>query len=136
MNLNRYMLSEYKDGARGELINGIPHYDCWGIVRAIRHEVFGLPLMPSWGHISAEDKRGMSHALGEAEALIKPCEAVQGAIACVLHDRVLLHVGIVINTSRCLAVLETTPTSGTRTLPLHVFEQTHCKEGMRIEYLT
>lgn len=42
----KYLSASYEDGGRGPA-----RLDCWGLARLARHEVYGLPLLPSWGYV-------------------------------------------------------------------------------------
>jgi len=46
--LNKFLLAPYVDGGRGPAA-----FDCWGLCIAVRHELFGLPLLPSLGGVLA-----------------------------------------------------------------------------------
>lgn len=94
---NRYQLARYKDGGRG---NGA--YDCWGLVRAVLHEQYGKPLLPSFGHVSPDDKQSMTALAEGIMSIVVPCEPAESAIAAAYVGRLLVHVGVVIGVDRVL----------------------------------
>lgn len=123
--LNRYLSSEYKDGGRGPY-----EYDCWGIARAIRHDLYGCSLLSEWGHVDPNSKRQVTGAWHEAKPLLHRVDPSLGALACVFRGKLLLHMGVVIDSDRGLSVLETLPETGPRILPLSRFERIYT----RVEY--
>lgn len=50
--LNKFLLAPYVDGGRGPAA-----FDCWGLCIAVRHELFGLPLLPSLGGVGRASPR-------------------------------------------------------------------------------
>ncbi len=94
--LNKLMpfyFAEYKDGGRGPR-----KYDCWGFVRDIRHQVFGLSLLPSYGSIRAADKVGLTKGLSVEIKFkrLSPCDVVEGCMAFAFRGKLCIHVGIVV----------------------------------------
>lgn len=115
--LKPYFEARYESGGRGPEV-----YDCWGLVRAVRHEVFGLPLLPSWGSIHADDKRSLTEAcLQEAKAFRAGPPQV-ASIATIWRGALCIHVAIVVEINGRLAALETGRSIGTRWMYLPDFE--------------
>lgn len=99
--LSKYLSATYEDGARGP-----DRYDCWGLVRAVRHELLGLPLLPSFGAVRNTMPAAFTRAYEEQAALMEECEPEPGAIAAVFRGRIVIHVAVVIEVDGALAVLE------------------------------
>lgn len=120
--LARYLTSRYVDGARGPNA-----YDCWGLVREVLIERFGVPAdhVPAFGHVSADDKRGMTRARNQLVELFQPTEPAPGAVACQLAGRVLVHVGVVLQVNDQLRVLHTGAHYGPSLDRLRRFEAIH-----------
>lgn len=106
---DQYLASHWRYGARGEKENGVEYYDCWGLVRAVRHELFGKPLLPSYDHIRRTDAREFTHAYAQEAAQLKPCNPTDGAIASAFRGGICTHVAVVVRIDGRLAVLETNP---------------------------
>ncbi|MFG3451153.1 hypothetical protein [Stutzerimonas stutzeri] len=99
--LSKYLSATYEDGARGP-----DRYDCWGLVRAVRHELLGLPLLPSFGAVRNTMPAAFTRAYEEQAALMEECQPEPGAIAAVFRGRIVIHVAVVIEVDGALAVLE------------------------------
>lgn len=99
--LSKYLSATYEDGARGP-----NRYDCWGLVRAVRHELLGLPLLPSFGAVRNTMPAAFTRAYEEQAALMEECQPEPGAIAAVFRGRIVIHVAVVIEVDGALAVLE------------------------------
>ncbi|WP_375058425.1 hypothetical protein [Zobellella sp. DQSA1] len=121
MSIARYLQSRYRDGGRGPWV-----YDCWGLVRAGRHELYGLPLLPSYGAIDPDDKPGLTRAARAVmRAGFRPVAPAPGAIATCWRGRLCLHVGLVIEIEGRLEALETNRSTGPRRQRLADFEANH-----------
>lgn len=99
--LSKYLSATYEDGARGP-----DRYDCWGLVRAVRHELLGLPLLPSFGAVRNTMPAAFTRAYEEQATLMEECQPEPGAIAAVFRGRIVIHVAVVIEVDSALAVLE------------------------------
>lgn len=99
--IKKYLNATYEDGARGPA-----RYDCWGLVRAVRHELFGLPLLPSFGAVRNTMPAAFTRAYEEQAALMEECRPEPGAIAAVFRGRIVIHVAVIIEVDGALAVLE------------------------------
>lgn len=99
--IGKYLNATYEDGARGPA-----RYDCWGLVRAVRHELLGLPLLPSFGAVRNTMPAAFTRAYEEQAALMEECQPEPGAIAAVFRGRIVIHVAVVIEVDGALAVLE------------------------------
>lgn len=125
--IERYLETRYKDGGRGP-----DEYDCHGLVRAVRHELFGKPLLPSYGAISPQDKRSMTRIAAAEAAALAPCGPQPGAVAICFQRQLCLHVGIVVELDGRIGVLEAHHTRGVGWRPIRSFE----REYQRVEYVT
>jgi hypothetical protein len=99
-----YLSAPYRDGARGPLA-----YDCYGLVIAVRHEVFGLPLMPSLGGVGRSRLRENTKAYRAVSAGMEECQPEPAAIALAFTGEYLCHVGVVVDLEGQLKVLDTNP---------------------------
>ncbi|KAB0489637.1 hypothetical protein [Pseudomonas vancouverensis] len=120
--LTKYLLAPYKDGGRGPAA-----FDCWGLCIAVRHEVFGLPLLPELGGVGRSKPRECTQAYRMLSQVMEVCEPEPGAIAAVFRGELCIHVGVVINADDRLAVLETNPGAGARWLRISDFNATYLK---------
>lgn len=121
--LTSYLTSRYQDGGRGP-----GAFDCWGLVRTARHQLFGLPLLPSYGAIAADDKLRLTGAALEVMRTgFAPAPPIPGAIATCWRGRLCQHVALVVEADGRLGVLETGSRCGPRWLPLKVFEELNLK---------
>ena len=116
----KYMTARYKDGARGETENGVLLYDCWGLARAARHELYGKPLLASRAGEYLHDKRGMTrHYSEQASEMKETFNPDAGSVIAVLsHSGLCVHVAMLAADDK---VLEMTPKSGVRLIPLRRF---------------
>ena len=118
--INKYLSCTYEDGARGP-----DCYDCWGMVRYVRHVELGKRLLAEYGSLRNTDPREFTRAYEEESSLMEQCEPEVGAIAAVLIGRICTHVALVIDSSEGLRILEINPTRGPRCLPLHRWLRDH-----------
>ena len=116
--LNDYLFSRYVDGSRGD--GGC--FDCWGLVREVRHKIYGKRLLPSWGAIRNTMPREFTKAYEAEAASMEPCAPEPGAIAAVFTGRLMLHVGVVVALEGRLAVLDINEKSGARWQRIPAFE--------------
>ncbi|MNP41322.1 hypothetical protein D3C76_1350170 [compost metagenome] len=114
--IGKYLSAPYKDGARGPLA-----FDCYGLVIAVRHEVFGLPLMPSLGGVGRASLRANTTAYHDLKIGMDECQPEPGAIAAAFKGDYLEHVGVVVHLDGQLKVLDTNP-GGPRIRPVRDFE--------------
>lgn len=122
----KYLSSTYKDGGRGE--NG--QYDCWGLARAARHELYGRPLLP---------KRPGPHRLNiidyqrhyneQIKDLSKVEKPTPGCLVFVLDGRLCGHVALVVDdvqrTGLGLHVIDTNPEGGAVLQSLNSYIKKH-----------
>lgn len=125
--LTPYLESVYRDGGRGEVVYGHRQYDCWGLTRAVRHEVHGLPLMASYGAISAANKRGLTRACARESQTLDVVPPADGAIVTVWKRGLCTHIAICVELDGRLGVLETCSATGPRWQPLAAFERQYLK---------
>lgn len=121
--LQPYLRSVYRDGGRGELVHGRPAYDCWGLTRIIRHEVFGLPLLPSHGAVSAHDKNAMTDVFDIESRQFKEGPPCPAAIATAWRHGLCIHVAVCIELNGRLGVLETRQKHGPAWMTVREFER-------------
>lgn len=112
--VNKYLGCEYKDGARGP-----DQFDCWGLVRHVRHFELGYRLLSSYGSLRPKMPREASKAYEAETPSLEQCEAEHGAIVCVMVGRICSHVAVVLESSTGLRVLETNAKRGPQCIALH-----------------
>lgn len=121
--IKKYLTAVYKDGARGE--DGF--YDCWGMVREARVELYGRKLLPSRGGEYQYDPQGFTKHYDEQKSeMVEITEPVPGSVIAVLRKKyICTHVALVLhdlhNTGTGLQVLEINPKQGPRLWPLYRF---------------
>lgn len=118
--INQLLECTYLDGGRGPT-----QYDCWGLVRAVRSGMLGLPLLPEYGDLRNTNPRDFNKAYRNESRKMEQCEPQHGAIAAVLIGKVCVHVAIVLEHRGQLRILEINPTRGARFLPLSEWQRDH-----------
>jgi cell wall-associated NlpC family hydrolase len=129
MALSKYRLAQYKDGGRE---NGV--YDCWGLVREVAHEVYGMPLFNSYGDIAAENKRLMTRAAVEVARNLTECKRREGTLAAAYTNGLIIHVGIVVRIDGLIKILHATSKHGIVFASISQFERIAGKEIKYYEY--
>lgn len=122
MTLNDFIGKQYEDGARGP-----EKHDCWSLVRSIRHEVYGLPLLPSFGHVRHTMPKEFTKAYREGVKGLHKCGPEVGAVAAVLRGAICVHVAVVVEISGELAAMEINPKTNCRWLRIPDFERRYLK---------
>lgn len=122
--IKQFMSTIYVRGARGPR-----EYDCWGLVRAVRHEVFGKSLLPSFGGICPQDKRSLTDACIDVRDTggFHPVAPRPGAIATAWRASLCVHVGICVEVDARLWVLESDEPYGPALVALDRFEARYTK---------
>jgi len=128
--IERYLTAVYKDGARGEVVDGQVLYDCWGLARAARVDLYGRKLLASRGGEYQHDPEGFTaHYREQAAEMTEIPEPVPGCVVAVLRRRSghCMHVGLVVHdinrTGLGLHVLEINPGQNARLIPLYRFRE-------------
>ena len=123
-------LSWYRDNAKYHPLAASepPFFNCWSLVRRLRVELFGLPLLPLYGGINADDKRALSKAAKETiSEHLKECDLQLGAIAACYRVSLCVHAGIVVEVDGKLHIAEIGSKTGFRILSVERFEATYTK---------
>jgi hypothetical protein len=119
----KYLSAIYEDGGRE-----LPRLDCWGMTILARSELYGLPMLSSFGAVHRQNALGFQRAYrAEVERALEECQPFPGAIAAALGGDVCTHVGLVIMRDGKLQVLETNPASGARVVRLQEFKDSYMK---------
>lgn len=113
---DHYLGAEYEDGARGP-----DRYDCWGLVRDVRHRIFGKPLMASWGYVTNDNLTEFTHAYERERGGFEQCDPEPGAIATAFRGVLVYHVAIVCEVDRRLYALEIRNRKGVTLTPIADF---------------
>lgn len=102
--IEKFMRAPYREGARGPIA-----FDCWGLCIAVRHQLFGLALMPSLGAVGKNKVKANTEAYHHLRGGMEECMPEPGAIAAVFRGALCLHVGVVVENEGRLKVLDTNP---------------------------
>lgn len=121
MMFDEYLLATYEDGGRERA-----RLDCWGLVRLVRHEVYGLPLLASWGAVRNDMPKAFTRAVNLEAAAMERCAPEVGAIACVWHGDICIHVALIVEVQGRLHGIEMKPTGAT-IKPLRRFQDQYMK---------
>ena len=90
--------------------------------------MFGLPLLPLYGGINADDKRSLTKAASETIAShLKECDLRIGAIAACYRVSLCVHVGIVVEIDGRLCIAEIGAKTGFRIVAVERFEASYTK---------
>ena len=122
MTVNDYIGLEYEDGGRGP-----DKYDCWGLVRSVRHEVFGRSLLPSFGTIRPTMCIEFTRSCNEVCNGLEKCGPEPGALVGIFRGRVCTHVGIMVEVGGVLGVLDTTSKTNSRWMCFSDFQRRYMK---------
>jgi cell wall-associated NlpC family hydrolase len=129
----KYKAVPYLDG--GRTVRGA---DCWGLVRLVLMQEFGVKALPEWGHIREAQHSDIDDAYQATKNKFfrvtgLNAEVKSGDVVCVFNAAgQCAHVGIVVPGDTGPTVLHTRPESGfPLSLPLARFAQSY---DHRIEY--
>lgn len=121
--INRFLTARYRDGGRGE--NN--EYDCWGLTRSARVELYARRLLGSYGGQHRRDPAAFTkYYMEQAQTMREVEHPTPGCVIAVLKRRVVCtHVALVAhdagNTGLGLHVLEINPGEQARLVPLYRF---------------
>lgn len=106
--IQHYLATTYRRYGRGP-----DSFDCWGLVRDARVQMFGKPLLASYGEVGGQMAREMTEAVNATiQRHLQPCKPLPGAIAMGWRGRLCVHVGIVVEADGRPWVLETDSGTG------------------------
>lgn len=106
--IQHYLKTAYRRYGRGPEV-----FDCWGLVRDARVQMFGKSLLASYGDVGGQKAREMTAAVNDTiQHHLKPSGPVPGAIAMGWRGRLCVHVGIVVEADGRRWVLETDEPTG------------------------
>ena len=97
-----------------------PNLDCWGMTRLAVKDAHGVTL-PLLNGLDAGSLMGKSRNYVRLAKMMPECEPKHGAIAAVVTGKACEHVGLCIDLSGSVYVMETTEASGPRIIPLGLF---------------
>lgn len=124
MSLERFLTTRYVEGGRGP-----NEYDCYGLTRDARVELFGLPLLPE----CADAKPGLIPVITREVARVarerrmSDASPAPGHVATAWHGRACVHVGVVVWVNGGLRILETDKPTGPCLTRLDQFEGRYSK---------
>ena len=124
----KYKTVPYLDGGRT-----MAGADCWGLVRMVLMDEYGVPWLPEWGHISEASHADIHAAFCSSRPeFYRVPYAAAGDVVCVFSPAgECAHVGVIVPGDTGPTVLHTRPQSGISTMPLARFEHFY---DNRIEY--
>ena len=105
-----------------------PNLDCYGLPLVIR-EHLGLERWPSWDGVTKDDD-GLDRAGNEFVRSRERCEPEEGALACCYTASMMTHVGVVVETTSGLCVMECNPDIGVTCMPVRRF----VRRWLRVEF--
>lgn len=126
MSLHRYLSTRYLAGARGPV-----EFDCWGLTRLAKAELFGGPMLPE----CADAKPGLIPVITREVARVAQQHGMRAAerpepghVATAWHGRVCVHVGLVVRSQDgMLKILETDAPTGPCLTRIKHFEERYSK---------
>lgn len=124
IDLERYMASRYVNGGREW-----PNIDCWGMTRLAFYDLHA-EWLPMLSGLDARSVLGKSKNYALLSKILKEVYCSDGAIAAVVTGLACEHVGICIEISGAIYVMETTEETGPRIIPAEEFE----KERTNVRY--
>lgn len=124
--IEKYLSCEYVDMGRE-----YPRFDCYGLVRWVRHYEFDKPLMPLLSSQRADDKRATTKNASMVLPKMTKCGAKVGAMATGFKRSICVHVGVVVSLDGRRMVLEAAnEETGIRLRTIPQFE----RDFTRVEY--
>ncbi|MFS8174971.1 hypothetical protein [Vreelandella titanicae] len=130
--LDNYRSARYHDGGRGELVGGVRLFDCYGLVRAVRDEQFGLSLLPGLYGVNPCDALQVHRSSRDAVRGLNRCEPTPGAMALCWTGAVARHCGVVVRVNGRLGVFECHRETDVRWQPMRKF----CHDYTKVEFYT
>lgn len=117
--MDKFLKTRYLRGGRGPV-----EYDCYGLVRHARTELFGRSLLPLLSDVLPGDARAITNAHAQVyasgefrESPVRPGAIAEGWVA-----SLCVHVGIVVEVDGRLMVLETDEPTGPCLTPINRFK--------------
>lgn len=123
--LRRYLKTRYVRSARGPV-----EYDCWGLVRDARAELFGRSVLPVLTDAQPGAMRAITRAVDSVSGLhgfTPKCDAMPGDIATAWMGGLCVHVGLVVSVDGQPRILETDAPTGPCLTALHRFAARYTK---------
>lgn len=117
--INHYLLNAtYLAGGRGPV-----EFDCWGLVREVRHRVCGRQLLPEWGAVGFDRLRANTRAYHEKAPQMRRCDQPEpGAVAAAFRHNLCVHVGVVLSVDGRLCIMDINPGGRARRISVARFE--------------
>lgn len=114
-----YLKTRYVRGGRGPV-----DFDCWGLVRAARTDLFGRPLLPLLSGAVPGNLRAITKAHADVYAMhgFREVTARPGAIAEGWAASLCVHVGLVVEVDGRMLILETDHPGGACLTPINRFK--------------
>ena len=127
LKLTEYLMCEYKDGSRGE--GG--YYDCWGLVRHVRHFVYGKSMLHEYAGVDRFAPITLAKCGADQVRELEEIDTPRaGAIVTVCRKRLCTHVAVCVENNSTIEIMEANP-SGIQILPLQRFVQQYYQREIR-----
>lgn len=125
----QYLTARYVDGGRGD-----GQYDCWGLSRAVRHDVYGKSLLPEYAGCSRHTPIALARGAESeiATALQQIDNPVPGCMVGVFASGICVHVAVAIGDNGHVRVMDITAQTGTSIYSISDFERLYY--GREIRY--
>ena len=124
-----YMLTKYKDGARGE--NG--QYDCWGLARHVRHFVYGKSLLSEFAGVDRFVPKTLAKSCKEQIKTLQEIKTpVAGAVVAVYKKGLCVHVAVCVENNGEIEIMEANPQSGVHVISIDRFKRQY--EALEIKF--
>lgn len=122
--INDYLLTRYKPGGRGPDV-----FDCWGLVRAAKVELFGGAQLPACASTLPGNIAGLTREVDHVTTAcaLREVEAIPGSIATAWRGKLCVHVGLVVDADGSRWILETDVESGPCLTRIAKFEQRYTR---------
>lgn len=102
-------------------------FDCYGLVRLVRSEMFGKPLLGEHMGVLDTDKQELTRICAQESEGMREVEPAPGVLATCWRGGLFFHVGIVVEIDGRLAVLETNSKTGPRWKSIRDFERIYTR---------
>lgn len=100
-----------------------PNFDCWGLARDARANLFGGRELPAFADIAPSQKKALTKATQEIvlSGFVKESTPVAGALATAWLGGLCVHIGIVVTVDGRMWVLDTEDGHGGRLNTIEAF---------------
>lgn len=122
--INRYLETTYVSGGRV-----YPEYDCWGLTRDAKRELFGGVMLPTCAAAVPGKLGAITRAVGDVSGTfgltLGACKP--GSVATAWRGKLCVHVGLVVEVDGRMWVLETDVATGPCLTRVSKFEERYSR---------